>query len=270
MPHNTRSKASGNAGARYTPSLSDASPFPPSSSSTRHQTSPPLIDYSDAASGSVPLFVPNPVVVGTPNLDSLQLQSGLLGFQNLDYLLFMSNESPISPAIDTQTLFSPKASPLFDAEHSMPFPARPAGAGQRSISDPGNKRVVPTGHRKNLAPEQLLPIDAPTQQRNYCGLSATSRKVLPAGLEERRAKIVTKRRRGIESGIVEQTEEEILNAAVEDKRRANTVAARRSRQRKLEHVQNLEQELEETKKAMELWKERAIAVENMLKRFESA
>ncbi|KAG9094829.1 hypothetical protein FRC06_010441 [Ceratobasidium sp. 370] len=253
-----------------TPSLSDASPFTPSSSSIRHQTSPPLIDYSDSTSGGVPLFGTPVVVVGTPNLDSLQLQSGSLGFQNLDHLLSMPNESPISPAMDTQTLFSPQSSPLFDAEHTVPAPARPAGAGQRSVSDPVTKRVTPTGHRKNLSPEQLLPVDAPTQQRNYYGPSATSRKVLPSGFEDRRAKIVAKRRRGVESGVVEMTEEEILHAAVEDKRRANTVAARRSRQRKLEHVKNLEQELEETKKAMELWKERAIAAENMLKQYRSA
>ncbi|KAG8714846.1 hypothetical protein FRC08_011357 [Ceratobasidium sp. 394] len=248
-----------------TPSLSDASPFTPSSSSARHQTSPALIDYSDTISGAIPLFGPTPVVVSTPNLDSLQLQSGSLGFQNLDHLLPMPNESPISPAIDTQALFSPQASPLFDAEHSVPRPN-----GQRSVSDPVTKRTAPTGHRKNLSPDQLLPVDAPTQQRNYYGPSATSRKVLPAGFEERRAKIVAKRRRGVESAITELTEEEILNAAVEDKRRANTVAARRSRQRKLEHVKNLEQELEETKKAMELWKERAIAAENMLKQYKSA
>ncbi|KAG9105226.1 hypothetical protein FRC07_009479, partial [Ceratobasidium sp. 392] len=246
-----------------TPNLSDASPFTPSSSSALHQTSPALIDYSDTSSGSVPLFGPTPVVVGTPNLDGLNLASGGLGFQNLDHLLQM-NESPTSPAIDTSTMFSPQASPLFPSEHSVPQ-ARPNVAGQRSVSDPVPKRAQPTGHRKNLNPEQLLPVDAPTQQRNYYGPSATSRKVLPAGFEDRRAKIVAKRRRGVESAAVEMTEEEILSAAVEDKRRANTVAARRSRQRKLEHVKNLEDELAAARQEAELWKERAIAAEGMLK-----
>lgn len=251
-----------------TPNLSDASPFTPSSSSTRHQTSPALFDYSDTSSGGVPLFGPSPIVVnsnaqyGTPSLDSLQLQSGGLGFQNLDSLLSMG--SPTSPAMDTQALFSPTTSPLFDAEHS-PI-ERPIG--QRAVSDPTCKRSQPTGHRKNLAPEQLLPVDAPTQQRNYYGPSATSRKVVPAGFEERRAKIVAKRRRGLGEDGEQLSEEAILSAAVEDKRRANTVAARRSRQRKLEHVKRLEDELEETKRAMELWKERAIAAEGMVKRLE--
>ncbi|QRV92744.1 bZIP transcription factor [Ceratobasidium sp. AG-Ba] len=44
-----------------------------------------------------------------------------------------------------------------------------------------------------------------------------SRTTKPAGFEERRAKIVAKRRRGVET---EMTKEDILNAAVEDKRRA--------------------------------------------------
>ncbi|KAG8704000.1 hypothetical protein FRC11_010294, partial [Ceratobasidium sp. 423] len=46
-----------------TPNLSDASPFTPSSSSTRHQTSPALFDYGDSSSGGIPLFGPSPIVV---------------------------------------------------------------------------------------------------------------------------------------------------------------------------------------------------------------
>lgn len=252
-----------------TPNLSDASPFTPSSSSTRHQTSPALFDYSDSSSGGIPLFGPSPIVVnsnqnaayGTPNLDALHLQSGGLGFENLDSLLPVSG-SPTSPAADTQALFSPTTSPLFVDAHSAPRPE-----GVRSVSDP-IKKTHPTGHRKNLSPEQLLDVAAPTQQRNYYGPSATSRKVIPAGFEERRAKIVAKRRRGLGVDGEELTEEQILHAAVEDKRRANTVAARRSRQRKLEHVKNLEQQLEEKSRELELWKERAIAAEGIVRRLE--
>ncbi|KAH7322084.1 hypothetical protein B0J17DRAFT_530273, partial [Rhizoctonia solani] len=127
------------------------------------------------------------------------------------------------------------------------------------------KRTQPTGHRKNLTPEQLLDVEAPTQQRNYYGPSATSRKLVPSGFEERRAKIVAKRRRGLGVDGEEVSEDAILNAAVEDKRRANTVAARRSRQRKLEYVKTLEQQLEEKDREIELWKERAIAAEGIVR-----
>ncbi|KAG8698486.1 hypothetical protein FRC11_014391, partial [Ceratobasidium sp. 423] len=194
---------------------------------------------------------------GTPNLDGLHLQSGGLGFENLDSLLPVSG-SPTSPAVDTEALFSPTTSPLFTDSHS----ARPEGV--RSVSD-SVKKTHPTGHRKNLTPEQLLDVEAPTQQRNYYGPSATSRKNIPAGFEERRAKIVAKRRRGLGQEGEELSEEQILSAAVEDKRRANTVAARRSRQRKLEHVKHLEQQLEEKNLEVELWKERAIAAENIVR-----
>ncbi|EUC54515.1 BZIP transcription factor [Rhizoctonia solani AG-3 Rhs1AP] len=251
-----------------TPNLSDASPFTPSSSSTRQQTSPALFDYGDTSSGGIPLFGPSPIVInsnqnavyGTPNLDSLQLQSAHLGFQSLDSLLPMSG-SPISPSADTRDLFSPTTSPLFTDAHSV----RPDGV--RSVSDPG-KRTQPTGHRKNLSPEQLLDVDAPTQQRNYYGPSATSRKPVPAGFEERRAKIVAKRRRGLGADGEEVSEDVLLNAAVEDKRRANTVAARRSRQRKLEYVKTLEDQLAEKSREVELWKERAIAAEGIVRQLE--
>ena len=151
-----------------TPNLSDASPFTPSSTSTRHQTSPALFDYGDTSSGGIPLFGPSPIVInsnqnaayGTPNLDSLQLQSAYLGLDNLDSLLPVSG-SPTSPSADTRDLFSPTTSPLFTDAHSAPRPE-----GVRSVSDPV-KRTHPTGHRKNLTPEQLLDVDAPTQQRNY-------------------------------------------------------------------------------------------------------
>ncbi|KAG8710630.1 hypothetical protein FRC09_021002 [Ceratobasidium sp. 395] len=68
--------------------------------------------------------------------------------------------------------------------------------------------------------------------------------------------------------VVEMTEK-ILNALVQDKRRANTVAARRSGQRKLEHVKKLEDELAAVNEAMELWEARAIAAEGMLKEMQA-
>ncbi|KAG8792174.1 hypothetical protein FRC12_006886 [Ceratobasidium sp. 428] len=157
--------------------------------------------------------------------------------------------------------------PPFPSENSAP-PTRLAVGCHRSVSDPVGKRVQPNGHRNNPNPEQLLPVDALTQTRNYYGPSATSRKVLLAGFEERRAKIVAERRRGVET-MVEMTEEEIMNAVLEDKRRANIVAARRSWQRKLEYVKNLEDQLAEANEAMEMWKARVIAAEGMLKEMQA-
>ncbi|KAG8701675.1 hypothetical protein FRC08_003965 [Ceratobasidium sp. 394] len=75
---------------------------------------------------------------------------------NLDHLLPMPNESPMSPAIDTRTLFSPQVSPLFDAEHSAL--ARPAGAGQRSVSAPVTKRAAPPDTTRTRARISSCPL----------------------------------------------------------------------------------------------------------------
>lgn len=89
---------------------------------------------------------------------------------------------------------------------------------------------------------------------------------MPTGFEGPTTKIVVNR--GVEAGA-KLTEGDILNQAVDKKRRANTVAARRGRQRKLEHLKRLEEELE-AKKGAELWREQAIAAKNMLKQYKSA
>ncbi|KDQ15138.1 hypothetical protein BOTBODRAFT_73070, partial [Botryobasidium botryosum FD-172 SS1] len=94
----------------------------------------------------------------------------------------------------------------------------------------------------------LVPLDAPTQPRNYLTPSTTSRKELPSAFLAR-----TSRKRAV--SVVD--EEEDLVAAIETKRRQNTIAARRSRQRKLEHTRQLEQENEELQAQVAMWKERA-------------
>jgi hypothetical protein len=52
---------------------------------------------------------------------------------------------------------------------------------------------------------------------------------------------------------------------IEWKRRQNTIAARKSRKRKLEHQQWLEGELEKVKRDRDLWKVRAMTLRGVLK-----
>lgn len=68
----------------------------------------------------------------------------------------------------------------------------------------------------------------------------TSRKVIPAGFEGRRAKIVAKRHADLEP-TVKNCPKRSFSTADEDKGRAYTVAAQRSRQRKLEHAKKPEE-----------------------------
>jgi hypothetical protein len=53
--------------------------------------------------------------------------------------------------------------------------------------------------------------------------------------------------------------------AIEAKRRQNTLAARRSRKRKLEHQQELENAIDNERREKEAWKLRALSLEALLR-----
>ncbi|KAL7415894.1 hypothetical protein BDY24DRAFT_325407, partial [Mrakia frigida] len=116
------------------------------------------------------------------------------------------------------------------------------------------RSTAPTGHRKGIVPDQLLSLDAPTQARNYVSESSTSKKKVPAAFEGRKDKETKKQRKGSKNSTTHDDDEPStslqdptssdLPASLEDaiaaKRRNNTIAARRSRHRKLAHLQGLE------------------------------
>ncbi|EEB95062.1 hypothetical protein MPER_06026, partial [Moniliophthora perniciosa FA553] len=114
-------------------------------------------------------------------------------------------------------------------------------------------------------PHSLVPFDAPTQPRRYVTPSATSRKDVPA---------VFARKRNREQAQLEDEQDELEplppNATekqqIEWKRRQNTLAARKSRKRKLEYQQNMEAELNELRVDKEKWKTRAEVLRGMLAR----
>ncbi|KAG8952941.1 hypothetical protein FRC04_003393 [Tulasnella sp. 424] len=179
-------------------------------------------------------------------------------------------------------------------------------------------RLVPTGHRRNITSASLVPLDAPTQIRNYLTPSSTSKKEIPSAFVARRNKLkakeaaVTKppapgpstagrKRTRDEAGgdEVDQlqdddtpmsggnnnaaspsttpssptggpvpaelaSESSSLLSAIEAKRRQNTLAARRSRQRKLDYVRNLEELVSALTRERDSWKARAEGAEKIL------
>jgi len=162
-------------------------------------------------------------------------------------------------------------SPRFSSElpasptSSMSPASCTGGRGKKSAGKHDTKtrrKSVPTGTRKNVTPESLIPVDAPIQGRKYVAESATSRKELPAVFARKR------KRASSELG----NEEDILTApptnaelsAIEAKRRQNTLAARRSRKRKLEHQRELESILDNERAEKDAWKQRALAFEAIL------
>lgn len=154
--------------------------------------------------------------------------------------------SPETPALDPTSLqTSPLATP-FTPSLDTPAPA-------------SRRKNAPTGTRKNITPEALVPYDAPIQPRKYVTPSATSRKAIPAGFAKKRA-----RSQAFDEDDEEQLESNDVDA-IEAKRRQNTLAARRSRKRKLEYQRELELSVERLTEEREGWKRRAEAMEAVLR-----
>ncbi|KAJ7194756.1 hypothetical protein GGX14DRAFT_475933 [Mycena pura] len=159
------------------------------------------------------------------------------------------------PPTDKLWTFSP-STPSLD---SMDPPAT-TKTGPVIPPAPQRRRTTATGTRKNITAESLIPLDAPTQRRTYVTPSATSRKAVPAGFRKRLA-----------SEAFGDEEAELAELAgvdpesIEWKRRQNTIAARKSRKRKLEHQQMLEDQAATLKREVTMWRERALMAQEMLR-----
>lgn len=140
--------------------------------------------------------------------------------------------SPATPALDP--------SPLMRS-HPAPLPHR---------------SNVPNGTRKNVTPESLVPLDAPVQPRKYISESATSRKDEPPPRKRARSQAF-----GDEEDDASKDNELDAIAA---KRLQNTLAARRSRKRKLEYQLELETALDRERAEKEQWRVRAVTLEALL------
>ncbi|KAF7351288.1 hypothetical protein MSAN_01560300 [Mycena sanguinolenta] len=166
--------------------------------------------------------------------------------------------SPSTPALDSidpaTTVFPPKP------KSTTPVPASPAVDAAPTTT---RKRAAVTGTRKNLKPEALIPLEAPTQKRTYITPSATSRKAVPA---------VIQRKRLHSSAFAGADDEEVAELSptasemetIEYKRRQNTLAARKSRKRKLEHQRELEEQIDQLQDEVQLWKKRALTLQDTL------
>ncbi|EIW74645.1 hypothetical protein CONPUDRAFT_85789 [Coniophora puteana RWD-64-598 SS2] len=136
-----------------------------------------------------------------------------------------------------------------------------------SKPSPGRRKPSATGTRKNVTPATLVPVDAPTQTRKYVTPSATSRKELPAVFARKRARSTAF------ADEEDQLDEEDVSMKptmteqeqIEAKRRQNTIAARRSRRRKLEYQRELEDNVEHYKRDSEQWKSRALMYQALLR-----
>lgn len=208
-------------------------------------TSPLMGDFGNEPIGEFPSLFSD-FDDDTMYKGSKSSQSESLAFPhqpNLDRMYPL--ESPITPFIDSlsDSPFTRKTAPLPSAK----------------------RKSAATGTRKNITLESLVPIDAPTQTRNYLTPSSTSRKELPATWRRKRLRTAgpgDEEDQLVEEGLtVTMSEQEQIEA----KRRQNTIAARRSRKRKLEYQRELEESLEQYKRESEMWKQRAMTYQALLR-----
>ncbi|KZT65831.1 hypothetical protein DAEQUDRAFT_676084 [Daedalea quercina L-15889] len=212
-------------------------------------TSPAIADADDFDTFDGPPLFSDSLglggVLGAPKADVSSSKPAPLPAASFDGLYTMP--SPSTPALDPASLHpSPRDPPM----------AVPSTPGQP------RRRNGPTGTRKNITPESLVPLDAPIQPRKYVVPSATSRKEVPVTFARKRS-------RSSAFGEEEEIRVEDLPAheldAIEAKRRQNTLAARRSRKRKLEYQRELELGIEQERTEKEMWKARATMFEALLR-----
>ncbi|KAI0769115.1 hypothetical protein BD413DRAFT_605136 [Trametes elegans] len=211
-------------------------------------TSPAIFDADSFPDyGGVPLFGGDGLGLqaceSTKASDSHSLSNPSFNFDGM-----YTMPSPTTPSLDPTSLHpSPRSG-------SMPTPATPARRPRKNL---------PTGTRKNITPDALVSMDAPIQPRKYVTPSSTSRKEVPTAFLKK------KRARSQAFGEEDELEDEVnidqndLDA-IEAKRRQNTLAARRSRKRKLEYQRELESNVEREKEEKEMWKRRAAVLQALL------
>jgi hypothetical protein len=203
-------------------------------------TSPALFDFSDDFENMPSLF-------------------GSTGYEDHDVKVSASNPLPPSdlPLPDMDDMY--RISPGTPAIDTPSLQSSPLHVDQSSVV-PTRRKAAPTGTRKNITPESLVPYDAPIQQRKYRLPSTTSRKEVPATFARKRARTQTP---GVDEGDVGPSLSE--EDAIKTKRLQNTLAARRSRRRKLEYQRELEDALEAERKETEMWRARALVLEALLR-----
>lgn len=203
----------------------------------------PIIGMSDSPIDDTPLFTPamdflsspasvwaSPAFVDNDSFPSL-FDPALMDPALIDMLCTIPK--PVATTSPDALLNTPNAdnlytiseTPLLNNNVPLPEPSSPA------------VRNGPTGHRRGVTSSSMVPLEAPTQPRNYYGASKTSRKVIPAAFANKRKRTREEAGFGIDEEdelVLEDDLPSNLKDAIANKRRQNTLAARRSRQRKAE------------------------------------
>ncbi|KAH7871218.1 uncharacterized protein C8R40DRAFT_1153058 [Lentinula edodes] len=182
--------------------------------------------------------------------------------------------SPSSPLLENfySPVTQPVRSPVTHPTSSLyPSPRAPTSAFSKPASGRNRSKsrgpsLSATGTRRDITPASMVPLDAPTQTRNYVLPSSTSRKVNP----------IHAQKRSYSQAFGDQEQDELVGESppgpnateiehIEWKRRQNTIAARKTRRRKLEYLQRVEAENVVLRDERDKWKVRCGVLEDIVK-----
>ncbi|KAJ7028422.1 hypothetical protein C8F04DRAFT_1119260 [Mycena alexandri] len=215
-------------------------------------TSPMMDDF-----GGTPLDTPFDAFLGTPVMHDLNdfdspviADNDDFSFEDMDGMdLFGAAGAFFEPEPPVSTLL-PKTTPV--------IPPAPTSSSAR-------RRSNVTGTRKNLKPEALIPLDAPTQKRNYITPQRDEPQACARRVREEAADTAWRLTGTTTRSLAPLSPTASEAETIEHKRRQNTIAARKSRKRKLEHQQMLEDQVQMLQGEVTVWRERALMAQEMLR-----
>ena len=213
----------------------------------------------DADAGMTPDIYTSPIMGFGDDFDNMPSLFGSSAYDGYDAKEIVgSHLSPSDlplPDMDDMYKISP-GTPIID-DMSMHTSVH-----DDSADFPTRRKSAPTGTRKNITPESLVPYDAPIQSRKYRLPSSTSRKEMPATFARKRARSSAPGEVEAVAAVDPTLSEE---DAIKAKRLQNTLAARRSRKRKLEYQRELEDAIDAERKDKEAWRAHALVLEALLR-----
>lgn len=281
MAHHVLSFGTARTAFSHTASPDNFSPYDPNEYLTSPHESPQDDDFLTTPALGMDLDV-SPSIYSSPlfdmpgDFDSLFPEAGqdFFGFDNTKASYNAPHVSEVNhPDFDGLLAMPSPDTPALDPSHlSMSPSSNHHSSSTNKTSRPttgrGPRRSGPTGTRKNITPEALVPIDAPIQTRKYVAPSSTSRKEVPATFARKRARSqafgdddeLADQDVGASSSLTPNEED-----AIKAKRLQNTLAARRSRKRKLEYQKELEDALETVTRERDEARGRNMVLEALLR-----
>lgn len=225
---------------------------------------PALNNFDGSPMDDTPLFTPALDMFGTttPYLDGWDASPAMGDEDSFDPFppLFImptqkaplnttQNENTHNTIADQSQLFTLPQTPSLAPTSLLPETAvSPSAANART------KTNGPNGFRKGTNPANMVPMDAPTQTRQYLSDSKTSRKEIPAAFQNKA------RKRQRDEMLDDDEVPDDIQDAISAKRRLNTLAARRSRARKAQTALENEERIGELTSQVEYLQQELVRV----------